>query len=218
VYPLSGMLKCELCGTNYTGDRGIYRCNRKTKAGVDCPNNNISQMTAEEAISFLLDQHVLDVKNFKIFTEKIRAHFKKDHSQIRSLERNLEKINTQIHKVMRLYRLGTIDDTEIEAELLPLQIQKKTLADSIENLKADKGVYDISEKDVKEVLSNLEDEVKHADPKIRKRAFQTLFEEIRISPKKGSPWERLLVIKGVQVPLTRVKVASPRGFEPLLPA
>jgi len=134
------------------------------------------------------------------------------------MERNLEKINKQIQKVMRLYRLGTIDDAEIEAELVPLQIQKKVLAKSIKDLKAEKGVYEITEKDVKDVLSNLEDEVKHADPKIRKRAFQTLFEEIHIFPKEGSPWKRLLEIKGVQVPLTRVFVASPRGFEPLLPA
>jgi hypothetical protein len=102
--------------------------------------------------------------------------------------------------------------------VLPLQIQKKALANSIKDIKAEKGVYDISEKDVKEVLSNLEYEVKHADPKIRKRAFQTLFEEIRIFPKEGSPWKRLLEINGVHVPLTRLSVASPRGFEPLLPA
>ena len=53
---------------------------------------------------------------------------------------------------------------------------------------------------------------------IKKRFFQALFKEIRIFPKEGRPWKRKLEIKGVYLPLTGVFVASPRGFEPLLPA
>ena len=34
VYALSGAMKCSECGTNYAGDRGIYRCNSRTKPGV----------------------------------------------------------------------------------------------------------------------------------------------------------------------------------------
>jgi hypothetical protein len=69
-----------------------------------------------------------------------------------------------------------------------------------------------------EVIENLKEEVNHADPKIRKRAVQALFDEIRIYAKEGDPWQRLLEIKGACLPLTRVSMASPRGFEPLLPA
>ena len=49
-----------------------------------------------------------------------------------------------------------------------------------------------------------------ADPKIKKRAVQALLSEIRIFPKEGSPWERLLEIKGACLPLTPVNVASPK--------
>jgi len=50
--------------------------------------------------------------------------------------------------------------------------------------------------------------------------METLFEEIRILPKQGNPrkWERLLEIKGVHMPLTRVNVVIPVGIEPPLPA
>ena len=34
VYALSGAMKCSECGTNYVGDRGIYRCNSRTKPGI----------------------------------------------------------------------------------------------------------------------------------------------------------------------------------------
>ena len=69
-----------------------------------------------------------------------------------------------------------------------------------------------------EVVDNFKEEINHADPKIKKMAIQTLFEEISISPKEGEPWERLLEIKGTCIPLTRLTVASPTGFEPVLPA
>jgi len=60
----------------------------------------------------------------------------------------------------------------------------------------------------------LSKEVNNADPKIKKRAVQALLEEIRIFPKDGSPWQRLLKIKGDCLPLTPVKVASLREFHP----
>jgi hypothetical protein len=61
----------------------------------------------------------------------------------------------------------------------------------------------------------LTEEINHADPKIRKSAVQALFDEIIIFPKEGSPWERVLEIKGAYLPLTRYKLASPTGFEPV---
>jgi hypothetical protein len=38
------------------------------------------------------------------------------------------------------------------------------------------------------------------------------FEKIQIHPEKGVTWERILEIKGVHLPLTRVNVASPTKF------
>ncbi len=76
----------------------------------------------------------------------------------------------------------------------------------------------LSRKDASVVIENLADKVRRADPKIKKRTVQVLLDEIRITPKKGAPWERMLEIKGVHVPLTRVVLASPTGFEPVLPA
>lgn len=139
VYPLSGVLKCGVCGTNYSGDRGIYRCNRKTKVGVDCPNNDIAQHTIEEAVFFFLSQHALLIQNLKMFTGRVRNNAKKGHTEIKALEKNLDNINKQIHKMMRLYRLGTINDAEIEVELVPLQQQKKALAERIEQNEGQRG-------------------------------------------------------------------------------
>ena len=82
-------------------------------------------------------------------------------------------------------------------------------------LKASTGAWEVSSAEIKAIISNLAKEVDHADPKIKKRVFQTLFREVQIFPKEGCPWKRRLEIKGVYLPLTGVFVESPRGFEPL---
>jgi hypothetical protein len=76
----------------------------------------------------------------------------------------------------------------------------------------------ISEDDIRNVIENFKSQVNQADPKIRKSALLALFQEVRIFPKEDAPWERISEIKGAYLSLTRLSVASPRGFEPLLPA
>jgi hypothetical protein len=42
IYPLSGTMKCGVCGIGFIGDTGVYRCNAKSKPGINCDNNGIS--------------------------------------------------------------------------------------------------------------------------------------------------------------------------------
>jgi hypothetical protein len=57
---------------------------------------------------------------------------------------------------------------------------------------------------------NFREEVRQADPKIRKRALQALFNDMRIHPKKGNPWERLIEVGGQKSPSLGANAASPR--------
>ncbi|NQT68321.1 MAG: recombinase family protein, partial [Desulfobacteraceae bacterium] len=72
VYALSGTMKCGVCGTNYNGDREIYKCNSKTKLGKKCSNNDISQHTAEDAIFTLVSQKILNFKNVKGVIDRVK--------------------------------------------------------------------------------------------------------------------------------------------------
>ncbi len=76
---------------------------------------------------------------------------------------------------------------------------------------------DILYAEIKRIIENLSDEANAPDPKRKRRLVQSLLEEVKIFPKEGNPWRRNLEIRGVYLPLTGVFVASPRGFEPLLP-
>ena len=124
---------------------------------------------------------------------------------------------TEISKVMKLYRLGTIDEKEIEKELLGLQERKRELEDKLEEAKAMDESFTITDSDILEVVKSFREEVNQADPKIRKRVVQTLFREIMIHPKEGTPWSRIVEVSGVYIPLTRLNMASPTRFELVLP-
>ncbi len=76
----------------------------------------------------------------------------------------------------------------------------------------------VRDEDIREVIGNFKEKAGHADPKVRERLFQTLFREVRIYPKEGNPWSRILEITGVYIPLTRLKLASPTRFELVSPA
>jgi hypothetical protein len=41
-YALSGVLKCDICGSSYAGIAGFYRCNAKVVAGHTYSNNAIA--------------------------------------------------------------------------------------------------------------------------------------------------------------------------------
>ena len=141
-----------------------------------------------------------------------------NEKELRPLEKNLTKIEKQQQKYMDLYSRELIEIEDIEPKLASIKDQKKAITEEIENQKTVQGAFEVSDGDIRSVIENFTEEVSHADPKIRKSAILALFQEIRIFPKEGDPLERILEIKGSCLPLTRLLVASPRGFEPLLPA
>jgi site-specific DNA recombinase len=218
IYAVSGIMKCAVCGTNYSGDRGIYRCNSTSKPGDKCPNNDISQQKVEDAVFAVIDQQVLNFKNVRGFIDRLKKRFESDNSEGISIKKNLDRVETEIKKVMRLYRLGTIDEQEIEREIIELQERKKRLEKSLREVESLQETVDIGNNDLLEVIRDFKKEVNNADPKIKKRVVQTLIEDMRIYPKEGNPWSRMIEIRGFYIPLTRYKLASPTGFEPVLPA
>jgi hypothetical protein len=114
--------------------------------------------------------------------------------------------------------MGLIDEMDVHIQLEPLNGQRQAIQLNIDDLKAAKGVWTVSNSEIEGIVGNLAKEVRHEEPKNKKRVIQTLFREILIFPKEGSPWRRKLTINGIYLPLTGVFMASPTGFEPVLPA
>ena len=198
VYALTGLLKCTECGTNYCGDRGIYRCN-KAKKPHHCQNNNISQKTIEEAVFSVIDRQFLNFRNIQEVVERVKRRFESDQSEIQTLEKRLEGVNRSIKRVMKLYRLETIDTNEVEQELVELQDQKRSINEELDEARSLQANVGVTDEAILEAIEKFREYVFSADPEIRKRAIQTLFTEIRIHPKEGTPWSRYIVQGGCKV-------------------
>ncbi|RJR51801.1 MAG: hypothetical protein C4576_03335 [Desulfobacteraceae bacterium] len=217
IYGLSGVLKCAICGTNYIGDRDVYRCNSYSKPGHKCENSDISLQRVEGAVLALVEQKILNFKNIKDFIRRVKERFRADSHERKSLEKRLDQIDFEIRRVMKLYRVGTIDEKEIEKEIVDLQGRKRELEVKLEEMRSLEEGLTVKDEHIREVVGNFKKEAEHADPKVRKRLFQDLFREIKVYPKEHNPCSRLLEITGVYLPMIRVNVASPTRFELVLP-
>jgi hypothetical protein len=159
----------------------------------------------------------LNFRNIKDFIRRVKERFQADGHQRKSLEEKFEQIDAEIKRVMKLYRVGTIDEKEIERELVDLQDRKRELEAKLEEMRSLEEGLAVHDDDIREVIGNFRKEADHADPKVRKSLFHTLFREVKIQPKEGKPWSRIPEITGVYIPLTRLKMASPTRFELVLP-
>ena len=219
IYTLSGgVLKCSECGTNYAGDRGYYSCNSKGKTGGRCLNGNIKQERIESALFALVGKEVLNFRNIKQVIKKIKERFGNRNDEIGTLGKKIAKVKENIRKTVLLYHSDIIKADELESIINPLREQEEVMVGRIKLLKKADGCQEITYKIIKETIENFREEVRYADPEIKKRVVRTLFESIVIHPKDTPKGDRLLSIKGVCLPLTRDLLVTPRGIEPLLPA
>ncbi len=218
IYALSGILKCELCGSPFAGNAGYYRCNAKVMGGRACPNNAIAQDKAEEAIFTLLRDHILKFRSIRPIVEAVKRKLGRGVPRLRPLERRLIQIERDRKRLMTLFRRDLMELDEVEQELATLKDAKKEVRNTILEMQAQEGITNVTDDAIRSVIETLGEQVRNSDSKIRKRAAMTLFQDLKIGPKTGSPWVRNITAKGIYVPLAGINVASPRGFEPLSPA
>lgn len=117
TYPLTGVLKCGVCNSNFTGDSGYYRCNSKSVIGKRCVNNGISQGMIEQALTSLLTGVVLKFKNLDQIIEKINKRCATvDTSRLPALEKQLHELTAQRKKLIALHLKSLIDEDELNTE------------------------------------------------------------------------------------------------------
>ncbi len=217
TYALSGIMKCAECGTNYTGDRGLYRCNSLSKTGGRCGNNDISQRKAEQVVLSFIGQCVLKFNDVKKALDRVKRKFVTGEPETKALEKRLNKVEREIRRLVELYRREIIDAETIEAEMRPLREQKRVTTAELEKIKSANHGLEVSDDDIKRAIGLYAEMVEDVDPQIKKRAVRALLKEVRIYPKDGKSKGRLIEIIGACLPLIRVNVVVPTGLEPVLP-
>ena len=127
---------------------------------------------------------------------------------------------------MELFSRGKIKAELIENQITPLQLEKEELESKIIDITQINAVLDIkvdgfSNESIRHHLEKFE-EMLNDDNLIEMRSLMRDFiKKISLDPKedpKAKKWKRHVHIDSYVRALTMIKVASPTGFEPVLPA
>ena len=155
---LAGFLFCKHCGGRYarqTNTEGLqyYSCYSRNKSqkkmikDPNCKNKNYRSIELDTAILLELNKLALDPE----YVDHVRQNKPKNdvNEKIKSITSEIEKINSQISKMMDLYALGTIDMDVISTKVTELNKTKNALQKEIDSL----DVPDSDEMTVEEIQS-----------------------------------------------------------------
>lgn len=155
---LAGFLFCKHCGGRYarqTNTEGLqyYSCYSRNKSqkkmikDPNCKNKNYRSIELDTAILLELNKLALDPE----YVDYVRQNKPKNdvNEKIKSITSEIEKINSQISKMMDLYALGTIDMDVISTKVAELNKTKGALQKELDSL----DVPDEDEMTVEEIQS-----------------------------------------------------------------
>ena len=155
---LAGFLFCSHCGGRYarqTNTEGLqyYSCYSRNKSqkkmikDPNCKNKNYKAGELDTAILLEINKLALDPE----YVDHVRQNKPKNdvNEKIKSITLEIEKINSQISKMMDLYALGTIDMDVISTKVTELNKTKTALQREIDSL----DVPDSDEMAVEEIQS-----------------------------------------------------------------
>ena len=155
---LAGFLFCKHCTGRYgrqTNSDGLqyYSCYSRNKSqkkmikDPNCKNKNYRSIELDTAVLLEINKLALDPE----YVNYVRNNKPKNdvNEKIKSITSEIEKINSQISKMMDLYALGTIDMDVISTKVAELNKTKTALQKEIDSL----DVPDSDEMTVDEIQS-----------------------------------------------------------------
>jgi site-specific DNA recombinase len=183
---LSSMIFCKHCGGRYArqGNGGgiLYYCcysrSKKVPKMIKDPN-----CTNKYHRTDALDAAILgEIKKLSIdpeYINHVRANKPKNdiNQKIKAITSEIEKINSQISKMMDLYALGTIDMAVISTKVADLNKTKNALQKELDSLNVP-DEDEMTDEEVQSIASLLDD--KNLELKEKRKILQTLIYYIEI--------------------------------------
>jgi site-specific DNA recombinase len=207
-YLLAGLLRC-VCGANFDGDAGYYKCHRRKNG---CDSRSIRQETIEHAVLGVLFEQYLTVETLASIREQLvrlesttGARHKRD---IEGLGAQLKDVTRQIDTLIALLTevehrrplLSKIDELEAQRVALATKLQA-TVPSGANDLKR----WD--EHALRSFVERYRSEMEFGDAESKKSIVRTLVASASLN---GDDLTLVPNYPGI----TGVKMASPRGFEP----
>ena len=209
-YLLSCLMKCK-CGANVDGDGGYYRCHDR------CGIRSIKKETLERAVLGELFDSIFTGKVLADLQAEIRRLFDENQPRqnhlLQQLRKEIKDVDRQIGELAGMLTevkhrrplIQRIDALEDERQDLELRISDHEQVDRPKLLS-------MSEDDLDEFADEWRKKLEGGTMDKRKAVFRQLIESATFDGE-----ELMLVPNMATLTGTGVRVASPRGFEPLLP-
>jgi len=209
-YLLSSTMRCK-CGARVDGDSGYYRCHDR------CGVKGIKKETLERAVLDFFHDELFSDQNMLEIQAEVRLLFERRkpkqvsltaqlRKEIRSIEKQIEDLASVLTEVKhRRPIIQRIDALEDERQSLELR-----LADLNEVEEPD--ILSMELRDLREFADQWREGLEGGTADKRKAVFRQLIDSASFDG-----MELNLVPNLTTLTNTGVKVASPRGFEPLLP-
>ncbi|MBE4907867.1 recombinase family protein [Bacillus luteolus] len=206
-FPLSGILKCPVCGAGMVlsrtnnkrkdGTKRIleyYACGAwKNKGTAACNSNTIRVDYANEYVLNKVAQFASSDLLIKDVVKKLNGDQKESSAPIQheyqSLKKQLGSIQQKKDKVLGLYEDEVISKTDLIDRLGKLDVEMSLLKNRIQPLELQLGQSNTREIDfnmVKEVMNNFVSNYKEAiTSEQRKQLLRLVIKEIRITDRKN---------------------------------
>ena len=207
-YLLSCLMRCS-CGAKVDGDSGFYRCHDR------CGVKSIKKETLEQALTDTLFKQFFTEESFALLQQEVEELFAEQQPKqtylVDQIKRELRKAEKQIADLVDLLSevkhqrplLERIDSLEDRRQDLELQLD-----DAKEVAKPQ--VLDMTKGALREFAQQWRSDLTAGTMEKRKTIFRQLIESATFDG------HELHIVPSYHA-LTGVKMASPRGVEPLLP-
>ena len=184
---LGGLLYCSKCGAKYGAstckwkgkEYRYYICHSKRKTNLamikdpNCKNKTWYRDELDQLIFDEIGKLALDPS----FVHETKA--KDDNTgKIKTLKKEIAKIEKQKSRFMDLYGLGSFTPEEIQSKIVPLNNQQQKIEDEIASLIDDKSV---SEETTLNILNKWDDVLKYGDFEQIRSLINALIAKIEIN-------------------------------------
>lgn len=182
---LGGILYCKNCGGRYARqnyrDLYYYTCysrSKKMKKMIKDPNCRNKNYRAEELDAMILNeikQLVIDPNRISQVRENRPVTDVTE--KIKSITKEIAKIDTQISKMMDLYALGTIDLDVISDKVSHLNDQKNSLTKELDSMNVPAADDAMTEADIRTMAALMKEDLPIED---KRNIVQSLIRYIEI--------------------------------------
>lgn len=197
-YMLAGLIKCGVCGANYSGTRNnrdgaYYRCSSRMRKHKIEKNKCNSRYVNSDLLESIVWNELIDLLGNK---KTLRAAVKNSLTEMEKKQRNIdpdiEKAEKALQdkelekaRLIQLYTKGTLNEEDVVAPLDDLKNELEGLSEHLSSLMKEKENIDKAQIIEKEDIDLYVDKIREFlsecdDPKTKKRLIQTLVKKITV--------------------------------------